>query len=51
VQGSLIFDKIKMAVGEYARDYGFSLPNPVCIIPRVSSVMAWDRVAYAELKK
>ena len=28
-----LFDILKMAVGEYARGYGFSLQNPVSIRP------------------
>jgi hypothetical protein len=43
-RGFFVVIKYKMVVGEYGRDYGFFLPNPVSIhpeYPRSRSRIAW----------
>ena len=39
-----------MVLGEYAGDYGCLLPKPVFIMPRLSPIKVWGRVAYENLK-
>jgi len=40
----MVYDKIKLVVGEYAGDYGFPLPNPVSMhreYPRLRFRIEW----------
>lgn len=50
MRASSISDIIKTELGKYAGDYGFSLPNPVSIQPRVSPTKVLDSAVYANLK-
>jgi hypothetical protein len=39
VRAFSILDIITMVIGEYAGDYGFLLPNPASMLPRVFQTM------------